>query len=113
MPARPGFIGNDGCVRSSAWIWLFWSTHSTIAFSGGFRYSPTTSVSFSTNRSSADSLNVSTRCGLRLCASQIRCTVAGDTPWAVAIDRQLQCVSPAGFSCNVALTISATFSAGI
>ena len=31
----------------------------------------------------------------------------------MAIDRQLQCVSPAGFSCSVACTISSTFSAGI
>ena len=30
-----------GAVRSSAWTWLFSSTHSTIAFSGGSRYSPT------------------------------------------------------------------------
>src|SRR5262249_35078785 len=24
VPARPGFIGRPGCVRSSAWIWLTW-----------------------------------------------------------------------------------------
>ena len=40
----------------------------------------------------------------------MRCTVAGETPLALASERQLQCVSPGGFSCNVALTISATFS---
>ena len=38
---------------------------STIARSGGFRYRPTTSASFSSNRGSPDSLNVSTRCGLQ------------------------------------------------
>ena len=37
VPARPFFKGSDGCVRSSAWIWLFSSTHSTTALSGGFR----------------------------------------------------------------------------
>ena len=33
---------------------------------------------------------------------------AGLTPCAFAIERQLQCVSPAGFSCSVACTISAS-----
>jgi hypothetical protein len=39
--------------------------HRTIAFSGGFRYRPTTSTSFSSKRGSLESLNVSTRCGCR------------------------------------------------
>src|SRR6516225_9883552 len=65
VPARPFFIGSDGCDRSSAWTWDFSSMHSTIAFSGGLRYSPTTSVSFSSNAGSVETLNVSTRCGLR------------------------------------------------
>lgn len=33
-----------GCVRSSAQICVFSSTDSTMALSGGFRYSPTTST---------------------------------------------------------------------
>src|SRR6266446_5367899 len=66
VPARPFFIGSDGWVRSSAWIWDFSSTHSTTALSGGFRYSPTTSMSFFSNRRSFDSLKVSTRCGLQI-----------------------------------------------
>jgi len=33
----PGFIGSIGWVRSSAWIWVFSSTLSTIARSGGAR----------------------------------------------------------------------------
>ena len=37
VPARPFFKGKPGCVRSSAWIWLFSSTESTSAFSGGSR----------------------------------------------------------------------------
>jgi hypothetical protein len=28
---RPGFSGRPGCVRSSAWIWLFSSTDSSPA----------------------------------------------------------------------------------
>jgi hypothetical protein len=35
VPQRPGLIGSPGCVRSSAWIWLFSSTDSTSACSGG------------------------------------------------------------------------------
>ena len=34
--ARPFFIGRPGCVRSSACIWLFSSTHSTQGLVGGF-----------------------------------------------------------------------------
>jgi hypothetical protein len=32
----PRPMGNSGAVRSSAWIWLFSSTHKTSARSGGF-----------------------------------------------------------------------------
>ena len=35
VPARPGFIGNPGWVRSRAWIWLFSSTERTTAWAGG------------------------------------------------------------------------------
>jgi hypothetical protein len=87
--------------------------HSTTTFSGGFRYRPTTSTSFSSNVGSVESLNVSTRCGRRPRAAQIFCTVVCETPWAWAIDRQLQCVSLGGVSCSVARTISATFASGI
>ena len=41
-------------MRSNAWIWLFSSTKRTIACSGGFRYSPTTSSSRSRSRSVVD-----------------------------------------------------------
>src|SRR6185503_8123030 len=74
---------------------------------------PTTSTSFSSKRRSFESLNVFTRCGFKPRADQIRCTVAGLTPCALAIERQLQCVSPIGCSCSVAWTISAILSAGI
>ncbi len=37
--------------------------HSTIAFSSGARYNPTTSMTFATNSGSVENLNVSTRQG--------------------------------------------------
>src|SRR5438034_4610267 len=65
VPHRPFFRGRPGWVRSKAWIWLFSSTHNTIPFCGGFKYRPTTSVNFSMNLGSRDSLKVRLRCGLR------------------------------------------------
>src|SRR5215831_11417127 len=62
-------MGSKGWVRSKAWIWLFSSTHRTSARSGGFRYSPTMSRTFSMNSGSFDSLNVSVRCG---CSAKAR-----------------------------------------
>jgi hypothetical protein len=64
-----GRIGNSGCVRFSAWICAFSSTHNTNARSGGFRYKPTMSRTFSTNRGSRDSVNVSLRWG---CSAKAR-----------------------------------------
>src|SRR5258708_26183906 len=40
-------MGKPGWVGSRAWIWLFSSNDSTSACSGGFRYRPTMSSSFS------------------------------------------------------------------
>src|SRR5437667_72531 len=68
----PGIIGSTGDDRSRAWIWLFSSTHSTTALSGGLWYRPTTSTTFSTNSGSDDSLNPSARCGLSPKSRQIR-----------------------------------------
>src|SRR5512135_322921 len=42
---RCGWVGSTGAVRSRAWIWDFSSTDSTIVFSGGSRYRPTTLAS--------------------------------------------------------------------
>src|SRR5258707_1003395 len=111
VPARPGLSGRVCWVRSRAWIWDFSSMHSTTAWSGGFRYRPTTSMSFSSNRLSLEILNVLTRCGWMPRADQIRCTVAGLTACALAMLRHDQWVSPGGFSCKVARTIASTFSA--
>ena len=58
-----GCIGSIGAVRSNAWICDFSSTQSTIAFSGGARYSPTMSVTFAINSGSVENLNVSDRHG--------------------------------------------------
>ena len=109
VPQRPFLIGSPGCVRSSAWIWLFSSTHSTSACCGGLRYSPTTSVSFSRKRASRDSLKVSLRCGFRLWLRQMVLTVDLPTPWLRAIIRQLQCVIPLGLLRSVASTIASIF----
>src|SRR6266568_871799 len=106
-------MGRLGWVRSNAWICDFSSAHSTTALSGGLRYNPTTSTSFSSNRLSLDSLNVSTRCGCRPRPAQMRCTVAEEIPVALAIVRQLQWVCPSGSLCNVRSTTCAIFSTGI
>src|SRR6185312_10399521 len=75
VPQRPFFSGSPGWVRSSAWIWLFSSRHSTSTLCGGFRYNPTTSVSFFRKLASRESLKVALRCGLRLCSCHRRLTV--------------------------------------
>jgi hypothetical protein len=51
-------MGSIGAVRSRAWIWDFSSTHSTTAFSGGARYSATTSVTFAITSGPVENLNV-------------------------------------------------------
>jgi hypothetical protein len=82
--------------------------HNTTACSGGFRYKPTTSISFSSKCGSLDSWNVVTRCGLSPRADHTRCTVSLETPTRWAIVRVLQCVCPAGVECWVNSTISST-----
>ena len=57
------------------------------------------SRTFSTNRGSVESLNVSVRCGCSEKARQIRCTVDTDTPDTFAVPRVLQCVF--GFDSSV------------
>src|SRR5580704_17252559 len=89
----PGIIGSTGWDRSSAWIWLFSSTHSTTAFSGGLWYSPTTSTTFSTNSGSDDSLKVSHKCGFRPKSRQIRAMVDFDRPHLLAIETRDQWVA--------------------
>ena len=73
---------------------------------GGFKYNPITSVIFSRNFGSRESLKLSTRCGFRLWARQTLLIVDLLTPWLWAIVRQLQCVMPAGLACKVASTMA-------
>src|SRR5262245_20601271 len=68
---------------------------------------PTTSVNFSSNCLSVESLNFLTRWGLMPRPDQIFWTVSRLTPWRSAMVRQLQCVSPAGLVCRVSWTMAA------
>src|SRR5215467_8374689 len=106
----PGIIGSTGRDRSSAWIWLFSSTHSTTAFSGGLWYSPTTSMTFSTNSGSVDSLKVSLKCGFRPKSRQMRPMVDFDSPHLLAIKARDQWVASVGASSSVATTTASTWS---
>src|ERR1035441_6571966 len=72
----------------------------------GLKYNPTTSVSFSKNFASRESLNVRLRCGLILCNCHNRFTVALLTFCSLARVRQLQCVIPFGLVCKVALMMA-------
>src|SRR6478609_7730267 len=81
-----------------------------MACSGGFRYNPTTSISFSSNNGSLDTLNVSIRCGCNPRSDQIRCTVAELTPTRLPIVRHDQCVAPGGVVVVVNRTIAAIVS---
>src|SRR4029453_16142349 len=109
----PGIIGSTGWDPARAWIWDFSSTDSTSARSGGSRYSPTTSRTFSTNCGSLDSLNPSARCGLSPNAFQIRPIVERLNPDRLAIDARDQCVASAGVSSNVATITASTCSSVI
>ena len=59
----PGLHRQRVLRRSKAWIWDFSSMLSTIAFSGGLRYNPTTSLTLATSSGSVENLNVSARQG--------------------------------------------------
>src|SRR5215472_6295984 len=87
---------------------LFSSTHKTTAFSGGFKYSPTISRTFSTKNGSVDSLKCFCRCGCKPKACQIRCTVDLDMRLWDAICRTLQCVPSLGLVSSVLRTNCAT-----
>ena len=66
-----------------------------------------------TNSGSLDSLKVSTRCGCRPKAPQMRCTVVTETPVARAIERRLQWVAFSGTVSSVRVTTSAILSSPI
>src|SRR3990170_5911220 len=109
VPHRPFFIGSPGCVRSNACTWDFSSTHKTNALSGGFRYKPTTSVNFSTNCLSLDTLKVLIRWGCNPCASHTLATEEWLTPTFFPKVLVLQCVASKGVLCKVISTIFLTF----
>ena len=103
-------MGNSGRVRSNAWIWDFSSTHRTNARSGGFRYSPTTSLTFSMKKGSADNLKVSVRWGCNPKARQMRLTVLWLSPLRWAMDRVLQWVASRGAVSSVSVITRSTSS---
>ena len=90
-------MGNTGCVRSRACTLLFSSTHSTSAWSGGFRYSPTMSRTCSMKNGSFDSLKLLLRWGCKPNRVRYRCTVLLDSPVSAAKPRRDQWVLPLGF----------------
>jgi hypothetical protein len=61
--------------------------------SGGFRYNPAMSRTFSMNSGSVESLKVSVRWGCNAKVRYIRWSVLRLRPQACAIDRALQCVA--------------------
>jgi hypothetical protein len=106
-------MGSIGWLRSSAWTWLFSSTHKTRAWSGGSRYSPTTSRSFSMNQGSVDSLKLRVRWGCRPKSWKKRWTALFETPVSAAMARTVQCVPACGFVVSVLVSRAATASSSI
>ncbi len=76
------------------------------AFSGGFRYKPTTSPTVASNSGSVENLNVSRFHGFKSCSHQMRATEAKEIPRCLPSNRADQCVTPkdAGGASNVATT---------
>src|ERR1035441_2159964 len=81
VPGRHCFIGRLCWVRSRAWICDFSSNDNAMAASGGFMYTPTTSISLSSNFGSIDTLKVLTRWGLSPRAFHSRTRRAYLHPW--------------------------------
>jgi hypothetical protein len=109
--------GQDRLRPSSAWIWVFSSTHNTTALSGGFRYSPTMSRTLSTKAGSVESLKLFERCGCTPKSDSIRATVLFERPVSEAAERTVQFVPSVGFFCRTVRSRPATrscrrFSAG-
>ena len=75
---------------------LLLATHNANARSGGSRYRPTISRTFSSNFGSLDNLNFSTRCGWTSKRRQTRCTIIRETLMCLASVRTLQCVPSGG-----------------
>src|SRR4029077_7087484 len=86
----------------------FSSTHSTIAFSGGARYSPQMSVTLPTSSGSVENRNDSARHGLMPYARHARATEVLLIFNCAANSREDQCVTPSflGGGFKVAVTIA-------
>jgi hypothetical protein len=91
---QPGLQRRIGAVRSSAWIWDFSSTQSTIAFSGGCKYNPTTSTTFASSCGSVENRNDSARHGATPYSRHARATVASPIFKCLPNSRLDQCVTP-------------------
>lgn len=110
---EPGCNGSSGCERLRACTWLFSSTYSTTAWSGGLMCKPTTSRTLSTNCGSSLILNVLSRWGWRPKARQIQLVAVWERPAISAMERVLQCVAFLGFESSVRVTTLATLSSVI
>jgi hypothetical protein len=104
---QPRLQRRIGAVRSSAWIWDFSSTQSTIAFSGGCKYNPTTSTTFASSCGSVENRNDSARHGATPYSRHARATVASPIFKCLPNSRLDQCVTPyrRGGGRSVAATI--------
>src|SRR6266436_9366956 len=101
---------HGGCVRSNAWIEVFSSTLRTIACSGGFKYSPTTSFTFAANCGSRLTLYVRTRCGFTSRRRRQSDTAPLVIPNSFASSRVVQRDRPAGGGDIARFTIWSTSS---
>jgi len=91
--------GRIGWLRSSAWIWLFSSTHRTARSGAGSDYSPTMSRTFSTKKASVDNLKI----GYDAAATKeadVTVHRALVIPVSSASERTVQWVAPFGFDFN-------------
>ncbi len=113
LAVRCGQHRQDRRGRSNAWICDFSSTARTTARSGGFKYKPQMSWTFSMNCGSFDSFQVSCRCGCSPNACQIRITASGVIPTSLAIDLVDQCVASFGADSSVVITTRSTCSSVI
>src|SRR6478609_9642050 len=99
-----GCICSIGAVRSNAWICDFSSAQSTMASSGGGRYSPTMSVTFATNSGSVENLNVSDRHGCTPTSRHAFATVPLLVPRCAASNRDDQWEIPSFFGDDMTVT---------
>src|SRR5660397_45839 len=80
------------------------STHNTIAFSGGAKYNPTTSVTLPTSSGSVENLKVSTRQGCTPYSCHAVATVRFPIPRWRPSSREDQCVTPYFFGGGARVT---------